>query len=373
LLPLALGLAAPPAHARWSDRVKQTLNKIREQVQAQLGPAAQELSPGERQARDLARRAAQSLQNERRQQAQQRREALRQVAERHRERFQDEAQRLRDHFRRQEDEGYHKWKQARDKRALLEKALASGVQQVQAQGGRWLSGARRQVAETWRAGVSLRHGGLGVREVYDNAQEFGLGAGAAVAVYLNQSREEGLMVVERSRPLIAKISAQVHDPRIQARLILGAIAASAVDYNLGQPNPDLALETLNYCLDGILVPVGARRLPLKAVISEAVLEKAPYLEGSPLAQDPAAVLAYGALAVGRQDLLRGLPIVPDGRGNLYSVQEAIRRAQRPEDALQALLVGVSLEGMANHASEQGVLGVYGQTFAAAYRNLEQGF
>ncbi|MEW5911776.1 MAG: hypothetical protein AB1814_04425 [Thermodesulfobacteriota bacterium] len=373
LLCLGLALAASPAQARWSDRVKQFVEKTRQHVLAELAPAGEQLSPAERQAQDLARRAARHLQAERRQQAQERREALREAAEHERERFQQEARRLRQRFLRQEDEGYRQWKEARQKRALLEKALAARVAQAQAQGGRWLSGLRQRIAETWRAGVSMRHGAQGVREVYDNLNLYGPGAGAAVAVYLKQARDEGVEVVERSRPLIAKISSQVQDPALQSRLILGAIAASAVDYNAGQPQSELALQTLNYCLEGILVPVGQRRLPLKEVISEAVLEKAPYLQDSPLAEDPAAVLAYGTVALGRRDLIRGLPIVPDGRGNLYTVQEAIRRAPQAEDALLALLVGVSLEGMADHASEQGVLGFYGQTFAAAYRNLEQGF
>lgn len=118
-------------------------------------------------------------------------------------------------------------------------------------------------------------------------------------------------------------------------------------------------------------PRSGQRLPLGNVVFNAILAQAPYLRGTRLAEDPAAVLTYGVVAVGKEDFLNQVHIIPDGSGGMMTINSSLAAAKGADQALAVLQVNSSIEGMAMTAAETGSFGPYGESFVASYRNVEE--
>ena len=246
--------------------------------------------------------------------------------------------------------------------------LKSAVQRKIVTGRENLARVKEKAAQISRRGMASNQA---VADAVRRAKsQWGPGAGQAVAAYLSRAKSGGMRIMEQARPIMDRVSTQVRDPRVQRRVALGVLAAAGAAYYLHTHRQDMQYKVLNYGLERTMINVNGSKVSLKDVITSQILRQAPYLKDTRLANDPAAVLSYGVVAVGREDLMNTVAIVPDGRGNLRSVNEAIHNTQGAEQAMSALQMGSSLEGMAMHAADKGVFGVYGQSFTGSYHQLE---
>ena len=329
---------------RTSDRVRQQVNRtsdrVRQRVDRTKRQVNERLQRERRRAEDFARRQAEQV----RRNALQKQEKIRNAARRKKERLDQEIRKIEQFAR----------------GAIKKNGFARAVERV-----------RKRSGETISRTIKRIHGSAGVQAALDTGRRYGQAAGAAVAAYLARSQQKGMQAVRRAQPLIAKISNTVRDPQIQRRLVLGAVAAAGAAYYAHSHKDVIKYRLINHVMESVSVPTQSGPAPLKRVVCGAILAHAPCLQGTSLAEDPAAVLSYGVVAVGKDDLMNKIAIVPDGRGNLRPVNAAIREVSGAEQAMSALQVSNSLEGMAMNAAGDGVFGVYGETFAGSYRSMEQ--
>jgi hypothetical protein len=184
--------------------------------------------------------------------------------------------------------------------------------------------------------------------------------------YLARGKPGPFISMEQWEPLLVTIKRSVRDPEKRERA-MKAVIAGAVALNDSHESKDAdEYRTIRFCLQNTHVLVNFRPKSVASVISETILTHAPYLNGTRIADDPAAVFAYGIVFMGSDDLMNNFPMLPDGLGGLYTPNQASDSVENGAQALEALRVVNSLEGMAIKAAEQGHLGVYGETFAASY-------
>ena len=154
------------------------------------------------------------------------------------------------------------------------------------------------------------HGDRGVQAAVNASRRWGRETGAAVTSYLSRAGQQGMRALESSKPILDRVNQQVRDPRKRQQIALGVMAAAGAAYYIHTHHNEVKYNVINYGLEQTKVPVNGQQVPLKNVITSAVLRQAPYLEGTKLAEDPAAVLAYGVVAVGREDMMNRMEIIP---------------------------------------------------------------
>ena len=233
---------------------------------------------------------------------------------------------------------------------------------------RWRGRIRYSAAQRIQR-IRAKFGEMGTRMV-ETAKKYGVGAQRAISRYLTRAKGYGLKLIHRSQGLIEKASQYARDPRVQKRVVMGVIAASAVAYYAYKNKDELKYKLVKFGLKNTMITVHGQKKSLHTVISGAILDRAPFLRGTKLGEDPAAVLTYGVVAVAKDDLMNSIQIVPDGKGNLTSINQAINKATGANEATKALQLGSALEGMAMTAAERGVLGVYGKQFVGTYKTLD---
>lgn len=170
---------------------------------------------------------------------------------------------------------------------------------------------------------------------------------------------------------IKSASKWAKDPNTRKKVVSGMIVASAVAYYGYKHQEDVKYLIINSTLESVKVPVNGEMVSAEDLVRNAIIQQAPFLSNTTLAEDPSAVLAYGVTATTKDDLMNKVALVPDGKGGVVSVNTAISQATGSEDALAALQISNSLEGMAMSAAEDGHMGIYGQQFAGTYAMMEE--
>lgn len=202
---------------------------------------------------------------------------------------------------------------------------------------------------------------------------YGSQAGERIASVLAQAEQEGIDIANRFNSVADEISRNIRDPRFRDRVFEGAAVGSAVAYYAYKNQDELEYRATKHLFENVYVPTENGGTPIGELITTAILQQAPELRGTQLAEDPAAVIAYGAVAVGTEDIVNHAHIIPDRSGNLRTVNEAIGGSYGADRALDALLIGSSVEGLALQAAEEGAAGKHAQTFAATYNNMDEAF
>jgi len=226
----------------------------------------------------------------------------------------------------------------------------------------------RQIGE-----VKKRYGAKTHQVIDDVIVTYGSRAGERLASVIAKSRSGGVAIARNTAKNMAAIKSKIKDPRTQQKAMKGVAIASAVAYYSYKNRDDIKYKATRHIFENVEVSVNGRNGKLGNVISQAILEKAPYLEGTDIAEDPAAIIAYGLVDVGKRGLMSNLEIMPDGKGGMISVNETIDGSYGTRQTVDALQLGSSLEGMAMNVAEDGQLGTHGQTFAATYGNMESRF
>lgn len=189
--------------------------------------------------------------------------------------------------------------------------------------------------------------------------------------FYNAAKGKKMVAEQQLGKTISSIQKRIKNPEIRKMAISGVVVASAVTYYGYTHKDDIQYMVINSTMEKVNVPVNGKMMSVESLISQSVCKNAPFLKNSTLANDPSAVLAYGVTATTKDDLMEKLEIVPDGNGNVVSVNAALSQATGSDDALSALQISNSLEGMARTAAEEGHLGVYGQQFAGTYAYMEE--
>lgn len=198
-------------------------------------------------------------------------------------------------------------------------------------------------------------------------------AGRAVASYLSKAKKYNEVIIRNSQGVMNKIRDNVRDPKKREKAMHAAILASAVAYYGYAHKNDLKYKAVRYGLQHVSVNVNGRHVSAEEAISSAILRQAPYLRGTRLAEDPAALLTYGVTSIATDDLMNNLAIIPDGSGEMRSINQSLHQVEGADDAIRVLQVSTSMEGMAMSAAENGNLGRYGEDFVASYKNMEGQF
>jgi len=269
---------------------------------------------------------------------------------------------------------------------LFQKARMAGVaaaSRVRAAAARFGEAGKDRVAMTYRRAsstflknvkqVKRNYGERGHALVDEFAARYGPRAAKFSARYLSTVRKGGVQALAKGRAIAATVGTRVRDPAVRQKAIHAAIVAGAVAFYVHQHKSDIEYRVLDYGLDHVQIPTRTGPKSLSAVYTDAVLGRAPYLEGTDLAEDPAALLAFGVGDVTRKDLLNHVDIIPDGRGGRHSIAEAVSANSSASEAMEALQVSESLEGIAFDADEHGKLGRHGESFVSTYHGMEKRF
>jgi len=201
----------------------------------------------------------------------------------------------------------------------------------------------------------------------------GIGVARALAsgqLPVNERMAADLM--QRARPVMDRVAATLKDPAVRDRAIEAAVVAAAVGYYGVRLKQDVGYIATRAVLQNTVIMVDGEPRTAESLITAAVLEQFPMLEGTRLAEDPAAVMAYGVVAVGRDDLMRHARVVPDGRGGTVTVAQALSATDLPfGQTADTLLLGASMEGAMLSAAEHGHMGRHAVTFAATQHELDR--
>jgi hypothetical protein len=202
-------------------------------------------------------------------------------------------------------------------------------------------------------------------------KKYGPKAEQGLATFLTVVKGKSKTAEKQLGKIISSTKRWVKNPENRKKAVSGVVVASAVAYYGYKHKDDIKYGVINTTMENVKVPVNGKMISVETLVSQAVCKNAPFLKNSTLAEDPSAVLAYGVTATAKDDLMNKLEIVPDGRGGVVSVNTAVAQASGSEDALAALEISNSLEGMAMVAAEEGHLGVYGKQFAGTYAHIEE--
>jgi len=204
-------------------------------------------------------------------------------------------------------------------------------------------------------------------------RRYGPAAEKALVSYLSKTKKFNEGIIQRSQGAMANVRQWVKDPRKRKMAMTGVIVASAVAYYGYKHKDDLKYMAFKHGLQKVTVNVNGRAMTAEAAISRSILAQAPYLRGTSVAEDPAAVLAYGVTGLAKKDLMNNVALIPDRNGGMRSINESIYSVDDVDKAIAILNVSSSLEAMGMYASEHGHFGRYGQEFAASYGALEEQF
>nr|VFK57371.1 MAG: hypothetical protein BECKTC1821F_GA0114240_101714 [Candidatus Kentron sp. TC] len=197
---------------------------------------------------------------------------------------------------------------------------------------------------------------------------------AEAVVFLMASKEKGERAMMRVAPILNKVDEFHRDPRIRKKAVTGILVAAAVGTATYQHRDDLKYLATNKTLETVKVPVNGEMRSLNQLYTDAVLQRAPYLRGSDIAEDPAKMLAYGMTSTAKDDLINHFPIVPDGRGGVTTISTATENVPGAKQALAVLQMEAAVEKMASNlaveSAASGQFGDHAQTFAVTYRNVD---
>lgn len=200
-------------------------------------------------------------------------------------------------------------------------------------------------------------------------KRYGAVAGMAAANFLAKNKRAGSRILDRSRHVIKAAAAYSRDPRTRRRAVSAALIAVAMGYAVYRHQDDIKYAVASRALDGISVPVNGEMVSMNAIWTNAILQKAPYLKGTDIAEDPAKIIAYGLVGTAGEDLVNHLEIVPDGKGGVSTVAQTIERSDSGSAALVALQFQSTMEGAGMEAVRSGRLGPNGKLFATAYYDV----
>jgi hypothetical protein len=191
---------------------------------------------------------------------------------------------------------------------------------------------------------------------------------------LERSGAGAAAIMERTRPVRERIVQQVTDPVKRERAITGAVVAGAIAMYAYRNRQDVVdyvqYKAIRFGLDHTKFNVDGKTITGQDLLVGSILKNFPGLEGTRVAEDPAAVLAYGLAAVPKEELMDRLRIVPDGRGGVTTLNDAIGSAKSVDDAVGALQLSSSVEGMALDMAESGTFGRHASTFAVTYKAMD---
>jgi hypothetical protein len=213
-------------------------------------------------------------------------------------------------------------------------------------------------------------GAKGKATVRNVAQRFGRPSADAVTEYLSRSKTFGQRIVSSSNGLIAQVSARTRDPETRRKLLVGALVAAGTAYAVYQHKDDIQYIVLRETMDTVKVPVNGEMKSVQEIYSGAILKRAPFLADSAIANDPAALMAYGITATARDDLMHHVAVVPDGRGGLRTVGDTIGQARGGDEALAVLQIGSSVEQVAWQSARDGYMGPSARLLAGAYLDAD---
>ena len=198
---------------------------------------------------------------------------------------------------------------------------------------------------------------------------FGPVAGAATAKFLAKNKRAGARILDGSRDIISAAAAHSRDPQTRRRAVTAVLVAAATGYAVYRHQDDIKYAVASRALHSVKVPVNGEMVSVNTIWANAILEKAPYLEGTDIAEDPAKIIAYGLVGTAGRDLANNLEIVPDGRGGVTTVAQTIERQDTGSGALAALQFQSTMEGAGMEALQSGRLGPNGKLFATAYYDV----
>ena len=198
---------------------------------------------------------------------------------------------------------------------------------------------------------------------------YGAVAGAVTANFLARNKKAGARILDGSRDVIRAAAAHSRDPRTRRRAVTAVLVAAAAGYAVYRHQDDIKYAVASRALHGVKVPVNGEMVSVNTIWTNAILEKAPYLEGTDIAEDPAKIIAYGLVGTAGRDLATNLEIVPDGRGGVATVAQTIERQDTGSAALAALQFQSTMEGAGMEAMQSGRLGPNGKLFATAYYDV----
>ncbi len=231
------------------------------------------------------------------------------------------------------------------------------------------SAVSKKIKTTMRQ-VTKRYGNAAKNTLMATQKKYGTKVTQVLAVQMTRAEKNGLQAVKKSTALVHEVGRRVRNPRLRQKAMLGAAVAGGVAYYAYTHQDDIKYKTFRYGMDNIRIPLNGRTVPASEVVSKAILQQAPYLRGTRIAEDPAAVLAYGVVAVGKDDLINRVDLVPDGHGGMRTINQTIQSTEHGNEAMAALQLSSSIEGMALNAAAQGELGRYGEEFASSYNTME---
>ena len=159
------------------------------------------------------------------------------------------------------------------------------------------------------------------------------------------------------------------DSKTRRRVVAGVLVATATGYAVYRHRDDIKYAVASEVLDGAKVPVNGNMVSVNTIWKTAILKRAPFLEGTNIAEDPAKIVAYGLVGTARDDLTHNLEILPDGRGGVTTVAQTMERSDSASGALAALQFQSTMEGAAMEAMQSGRLGTNGELFATAYHDV----
>ena len=219
--------------------------------------------------------------------------------------------------------------------------------------------------------VRQRYGEGAVARIEASAAQYGPGAARGMASAMAWKAVDGDALMRVAGPSIVQIQQTVRDPAFQERAIEAAVIGAAVAYYGYTHSHQIKYQVARTVLQNTVITVDGTPRTAEQLITDAVLSQVPMLAGTRLAEDPAAVLVFGAVAVGREDILGKAALVPDGRGGAQTLPDALAQHDLSTGtAADALLMGMSVEGAMLSAAEQGHMGRHGVTFAATQRQLD---
>ena len=222
------------------------------------------------------------------------------------------------------------------------------------------------------ARVRNRQGEAALIEIENAVARYGTGAGQGVARAMAWRDASAEDLMELAAPTVSRLQVQVQDPATRERAIEAAVLSAAVLHYGARHKQDLAYMATRAALANTTVTVNGQTQAVDSLITGAVVEQLPVLEGTRLAEDPAAVLVYGVVAVGKDDLMNHARFVPDGNGDARTINETLAtRNMGAGDAATTLLMSASLEGAMLSAAEQGHLGRHGLAFVATQKDLDR--
>lgn len=221
------------------------------------------------------------------------------------------------------------------------------------------------------------------REAYGNSKEqaidyvsqrYGPGVKAVTTRVIEKSGAGATAILDRTQPMRARIEQQIRDPQKREKAIKATIVAGAVAYFVYRNAPDIRdyaeYKVIRFGLEHAKFNVDGKSVSAQDLWVASILQQAPGLQGSRIAEDPAALLAYGFTAMDRDALMNNMRIVPDGIGGATTISAATKSTRSVDDAIGVLQLSSSLEGMALNVAETGSFGPHAQTFAVTYNALD---